>query len=139
MMMIQNADDDDMFMMEKMTIYVQCSWNRTMMTRTMMTMMVTNDNDDAGESLAANHPGRAEAHISVPLQVISKFCTSYIYALVIFMSFFPLRWGDPEEEDSCKIATDRKFLGANGQYLFFSVLMIVRLAIFMYSNFRCDI
>jgi len=29
-------------------------------------------------------------------------------------SVFHCRWGDPEEEDSCKIATDRKFLGANG-------------------------
>ena len=122
-----------MFMVRKMmtmTMMTKTMMTMTIVTMTMMKMTVTNDNDGAGESLAANHPGRAEAHIIVLLQVISKFCTSYIYALVIFMSFFPLRWGDPEEEDSCKIATDRKFLGANGQYLFFSVLMIVRLTIF---------
>jgi len=29
-------------------------------------------------------------------------------------SVFHCRWGNPEEEDSCKIATDQKFLGANG-------------------------
>jgi len=29
-------------------------------------------------------------------------------------SVFHCRWGDSEEEDSCKVATDRKFLGANG-------------------------
>ena len=103
-----------MFMVRTMmtrTMMTKTMMTMTIVTMTMMKMMVTNDNDGAGESLAANHPGRAKAHISVPLQVISKFCTSGI----IFHELFFFRWGDPEEEDSCQIATDRKFLGANGQ------------------------
>ena len=55
------------------------------------------------------------------------------------LAFFFFRWGDPEKEDSCKIATDRKFLGANGQYLFISLVIIARLTIFTYSDFKCDV
>ena len=74
-----------------MTMMTKTMMTMTIVTMTMMKMMVTNDNDGAGESLAANHPGRAKAHISVPLQVISKVCSYDI----IFHEFFPPQMGRP--------------------------------------------
>ena len=78
--------------------------------------------------------------ICIFIIIIGQACRLICYEIC-------LRWGNSEEEDSCKIATDQKFLGANGQYLCFSLVMMVMIAsltIFIlqstyYHNFKCDI